>query len=127
MRDRSLRALCWAALALVAGLVWRLAPLGLPKFLFKYGGSVLWALMIYWLFVAALPKKRPAEVGMWAAVFAAAVECLRLFHTTGLDRFRATLAGKLLIGTHFSIWDIAAYWLAIAVAVLWTRHRRSDL
>ena len=33
----------------VAGLVLRLVPLGLPQAMTKYGGSMLWALMIYWI------------------------------------------------------------------------------
>jgi hypothetical protein len=34
----------------------------------------------------------------------------------GIDAFRVTLAGKLLLGRFFSAWDIVAYWVAIAVA-----------
>lgn len=33
---------------IAAGLAVRLAPLGLPLFVVKYGGSMLWALMVYW-------------------------------------------------------------------------------
>ena len=39
---------CTLVLAtIVSGLVIRFGPLGLPRFVAKYGGSILWALMIY--------------------------------------------------------------------------------
>lgn len=40
------------------GLAWRMAPLGLSPFSFKYGGSVLWAVALYWFIAACLPKLR---------------------------------------------------------------------
>jgi hypothetical protein len=39
-----------------------------------------------------------------------------------LEAFRETLAGKLILGRHFSLKDIAAYW--IAIAVLWVLDNR---
>jgi len=95
-----------------------MAPLHLPPFLYKYGGSVLWAAMVYWLTAALLPRRRPIAVAATAATIAALVEFSRLLHTTGLDAFRLTLAGKLILGRFFSVRDIAAYWLAIAAAAL---------
>jgi hypothetical protein len=91
-----------------------MAPLHLPPFLYKYGGSVLWAAMVYWLVAAVLPRLHPGTVAVLAALIAAAVEFSRLCHTPALDAFRLTLAGKLILGRFFSVRDIAAYWLAIA-------------
>ena len=99
----------------VCGLVWRMAPLGLPAVLVKYGGSALWAVMVYWLVAFLLPRKAPRFLGLLAAVVAAGVECFKLYHSPGLDVFRLTLAGKLLLGRVFSVRDIAVYWLAIVV------------
>lgn len=103
----------FAAVTTVTGLIWRLAPLHLPPFLLKYGGSVLWAVMVYWLFAAALPNLDAVKVGIFACIFALGIECLRLVNTPGLDEFRLTLAGKLLLGRYFSLADIGAYWIAI--------------
>lgn len=97
------------------GIAWRMAPLHLPPFLYKYGGSVLWAAMVYWLIAGLFPRLSPIKVAMLAAVVAAVVEFSRLFHTPGFDAFRMTLAGKLILGRYFSAKDIAAYWLAIVV------------
>jgi hypothetical protein len=109
------RLLC-AAIALVlipVGVAWRMAPLHLPPFLYKYGGSVLWAAMVYWLVAALVPRLDPVRVASLAAAIASLVECSRLIHTPSLDAFRLTLAGKLILGRFFSGKDIVAYWLAI--------------
>lgn len=108
-------AVCLAiAVALIpVGIAWRMVPLHLPPFLYKYGGSVLWAAMVYWLVAALLPRLVPVRVAILAAVIAALVECSRLIHTPALDTFRLTLAGKLILGRFFSEKDIVAYWLAI--------------
>ncbi len=103
-------------MTILAGLIWRLAPLGLPPFLYKYGGSVLWAAMIYWLLGALLPRVPASRLAACACVLAAAVELSRLYHAPALDAFRMTLAGKLLLGRFFSAWNMVAYWLAIGCA-----------
>jgi hypothetical protein len=100
-------------LTIAAGLLWRMAPLHLSPFLFKYGGSALWAIAVYWLLAALLPKLTPTTLGLLAAGIAALVELSRLWHTPATDHFRLTLAGRLLLGRFFSLKNIAAYWLAI--------------
>jgi hypothetical protein len=102
-----------ALVTIVCGMVWRLVPLGLPAVFVKYGGSALWAVMVYWLVAFVLPQKAPRSLGLLATIVAVAVECFKLYHSPGLDAFRVTLAGKLLLGRVFSLRDIAVYWLAI--------------
>jgi hypothetical protein len=104
-------------LTIIAGLVLRRVHLGLPYVLVKYGGSMLWAAMIYWIVATLSPWWSATTVGVFAAIIAALVEFLKLYHEPVLDAFRRTLAGTLLLGRYFSIWDIVAYCLAIAIAV----------
>jgi len=113
--SRRLRCASLAGLTVLAGLVWRLAPLGLPPFLFKYGGSALWAVMVYWLLAAMFPRLASLKLAIAACGFAAVVELSRLHHSPAEDAFRRTLAGHLLLGRIFSLWDIATYWIAIAM------------
>lgn len=103
-------------LTMSAGLVVRFAHLGLPGSLVKYGGSALWAMMIYWLVSTLLPAWRIRRVAVIAGGLATLVEFLKLVHTPALEAFRRTIAGVLLLGRLFSFSDIAVYWLAIAVA-----------
>ena len=114
------RLLCFvlAILTIATGLLWRLAPLGLPAAAYKYGGSALWAVMVYWLVALAFPKLSPLKIAVLAALIAASVELFRLYHAPALDSFRLTLAGRLLLGRIFSRRDIAAYWLAIAFTTI---------
>ena len=115
------RRLLYAGIALatlVLGLLWRFAWTGLPPFLYKYGGSVLWAAMIYWLAAIAAPRASPVRLGLTAAAIATAVELLKLLHTPALDAFRLTFAGKVLLGRVFLWSDFVAYYLAIAVAAV---------
>ena len=117
MKPRTLR----SSLALffgtvVAGLAVRMAPLGLPAVVVKYGGSMLWAVMIYWIVSTALSRWRLPVVGLIAGAIATAVEFFKLYHSPGMDAFRLTLPGMILLGRHFSVRDIVAYWVAIGLA-----------
>ena len=98
------------------GLVCRFVPLGLPAVIVKYGGSSLWAAMVYWLVACALPRLAPVTLGLLAAVAATGIEFVKRIQTPGLNAFRDTFAGKVLLGRHFSYTDIAVYVAAIACA-----------
>jgi hypothetical protein len=106
------------AVTIAAGLAIRFAALGLPPFVVKYGGSALWAAMVYWIVSAFLPCWRFPAVALLAWALATAVEFFKLCHAPALDAFRLTLPGILLLGRLFSVWDIVAYWLAICIAAL---------
>ena len=126
MRRRSV----WVSLGLIAltialGLTLRMAPLGLPRFVVKYGGSTMWALMIYWLFTTMLPGMRLPAAVVSAGVVATAVECFKLYRSPAVDAFRETLAGTLILGRYFSVADLIAYWLAIAAGMLIDRRIRN--
>ncbi|PDT11810.1 hypothetical protein CO670_29325 [Rhizobium sp. J15] len=103
----------------------------LPFFLVKYGGSLLWGSMVYVLLalaVAALTARMPrAGTAALALTVAICVEFFRLYHTPWLDAFRLTTAGALLLGRLFSLWNILAYAIGIAVAYAFDpAHRQSS-
>jgi Protein of unknown function (DUF2809) len=118
------------AVTLFAGLVVRFAPLGLPWFVVKYGGSTMWALMVYWVLAFVWPRSPAGWLALAAGVIATLVELQRLYHSPGLDAFRHSLAGILLLGNFFSARDIVAYCLAIAVGAVvdgaWVRAARIE-
>ena len=108
-----------AGLALVViacglSLRWYGLPLGLPAFVVKYGGSLLWATMVFLLVGVLLPQLSRAQIAAIAAAIAVAVEFSRLVHTPWLDAFRLTTAGALLLGRIFSPWNLLAYAVGIA-------------
>ncbi|MDR6899738.1 DUF2809 domain-containing protein [Rhizobium miluonense] len=91
--------------------------INLPFVVVKYGGSLLWGAMVYWLLAAIFVS--PVRFGIAAAalLIAVAVEFFRLWHTPDLDAFRLTAAGALLLGRVFSPWNIVAYAAGIALAL----------
>lgn len=95
---------------------------GLPFFVVKYGGSVLWGAMVFLVLAGVTGSRRLGMLTLSALAVALAVEMSRLYHTPALDAFRLTTAGKLLLGRVFSVWNIAAYCIGIAVAAFAERH-----
>jgi hypothetical protein len=89
--------------------------LGLSAFVVKYGGSLLWATMIFLLVGILLPRLGRTQLVAIATVIAILVELSRLVHTPWLDAFRLTTAGALILGRIFSLWNIVAYVVGILV------------
>jgi uncharacterized protein DUF2809 len=118
MQTAMIRAIL-ALLVIACGLSlrWYGFPLGLPAFVVKYGGSLLWATMVFLLAGVLLPQLTRRQLAVIAIMIAAAVEFSRLVHTPWLDAFRLTAAGALLLGRIFSLWNLAAYAVGIAFGV----------
>jgi hypothetical protein len=112
---RSLSTLALLLLTIPIGLAVRLLPLHLPWFLYKYLGSTLWAIALYWFLAALLPKLRPQALAALATIIATLLELSRLIPIAPIDAFRLTFAGKILLGRYFSLKNIAAYLLAITL------------
>lgn len=110
---------CLCAGIIVCGLALRAFghQLGLPAFIVKYGGSALWGAMVFFLVALAAPRLSRPSIELIAATIAVAVELFRLVHTPALDAFRLTLAGALLLGRIFSVWDMVAYGAGIVFAL----------
>ena len=111
-----------AALAVVViacglSLRWYGFPLGLPAFVVKYGGSLLWATMVFLLVGVLLPLTIRSQLAAIAMTIAIMVELSRLVHTPWLDAFRLTTAGALLLGRIFSLWNLVAYAVGILLGV----------
>jgi hypothetical protein len=112
---RSLTALILLLITIPIGLAVRLLPLHLPWFLYKYLGSTLWAVALYWFLATLLPKLRPRALATIAILIATVLEFSRLIPIAPIDAFRLTFAGKILLGRYFSLKNIAAYILGIAL------------
>jgi hypothetical protein len=95
--------------------------LGLPTPIVKYGGSMLWGMMVFFLVAMAGSHLSRRSIALISASIAVCVELFRLFHTPWLDAFRLTMAGALLFGRVFSTWDMLAYAVGIGLAMLLDR------
>jgi hypothetical protein len=101
-----------------AGLLCRWPGLGLPWPVAKYAGSALWGAMVYTCLRAINPRATILSTLKAASAIAICVEFFRLYHQPELDSFRATLAGRLLLGRIFSLWNVVAYAIGIACIAL---------
>jgi hypothetical protein len=117
-----IRACLWLAI-IVSGLGLRGfgLGLGLPAFFVKYGGSVLWGTMVFFLVAMAASNLSRRRIALISAAIAICVELFRLVHAPWLDAFRLTLAGALLLGRIFSAWDMLAYGVGIVLGMLLDR------
>jgi len=86
-------------------------------FVVKYGGSLLWATMVFLLVGVLLPGMSRSRLAAIAVAIAIVVEFSRLVHAPWLDAFRLTTAGALLLGRIFSLWNLVAYAVGIAFGV----------
>ena len=119
---RSLTALAITLVTIPIGIGWRMLPLGLPWFFYKYGGSFLWAVALYWFIATLLPKLYPTAIATISALAALIVEFSRLVPEPTIDAFRLTLPGQLILGRFFSFRNIAAYLIAIVFSALLDRY-----
>lgn len=118
LRHRSISmSLLLIAGTIAAGLTLRLKHLGLPFFVTKYGGSTLWALMIYWIVSSLRPRWTEYRSAVASGLIAGAAELFKLYHLSGLDAFRQSLPGALLLGRVFSVEDLIAYAVGIMLGV----------
>jgi hypothetical protein len=110
--------ICLCVAIIISGLALRRFGfgLGLPTTIVKYGGSILWGSMVFFIVAVAAPRRSRQYVALISAVIAVCVELFRLVHAPWLDDFRLTLAGALLLGRIFSAWDILAYGAGIGFA-----------
>lgn len=94
---------------------------GLPSFVVKYGGSLLWGAMVFFLVAMAGSRLSRWHLALVSAAIAVAVELFRLVHAPWLDAFRLTLPGALLLGRIFSPWNMLAYGGGIVLGALLDR------
>jgi hypothetical protein len=132
MRTRTLGAAtirrgCLCLLIIICGLALRKfgLGLGLPSVLVKYGGSMLWGTMVFFLVAIAAPGRSRRRMALISALLAVCVELFRLVHTPWLDDFRLTTAGALLLGRVFSPWNMLAYGVGIMLGMILDRLGRS--
>ena len=100
--------------------------LGLPSLVVKYGGSMLWGTMVFFLVAIAASNLSRRRIALIAAAIAMAVELFRLVHAPWLDDFRMTTAGALLLGRVFSPGNMLAYGAGIVLAVWLDRFAVKD-
>jgi hypothetical protein len=118
---------CLCLSIIIFGLALRGYGLGLgsPPFIVKYGGSLLWGTMVFFVVAIAGSSLSRRSIALISAAIAICVELFRLVHAPWLDAFRLTSAGALLLGRIFSPWNMLAYGIGIVFGMWLDRFARS--
>nr|WP_313954451.1 DUF2809 domain-containing protein [Anabaena subtropica] len=80
---------------------------------------------MFWCLFAFLFLRRSAfikQIPIWVFVITCFIEFLQLWHPPLLNEIRATLIGKLLLGTTFAWWDFPHYFLGFILVWLWLKQ-----
>jgi glycopeptide antibiotics resistance protein len=80
----------------------------------EIAGGVFYVLFFALLLTIPFPKFAPWKAALLAYLYTCGVEFLQLWHP--LDSFRATLLGKILLGSNFDPMDFVYYTLGGLVA-----------
>jgi hypothetical protein len=88
----------------------------------NHGGDGLWALMVFVGFGLLLPRASTVTLTLLALGVAWGVECSQLYHAPWIDALRATIPGRLVLGTTFYWADLIAYAVGVAGAA-WVEWR----
>jgi hypothetical protein len=117
---------------LMFGTAIALIPLG--YFIRFYGSGSEWlndalGSIIYEMFWSALglgiwPKIPPLRMAVAVGLSTCVLEFLQLWHPPLLQTLRATLPGRLILGTSFSWFDFPAYLGGSILGYLWTQSLR---
>jgi len=132
-RSRPLYALL-ILLVIATGLLWRSRILPLPPFAFKYGGDALWALVVFLGCGFLLRRTSTLRIALIALAVSWSVEVFQLYQAPWIEAVRATVFGRLVLGSTFNWPDLLAYAFGILAGALAERHfacpvpgHRSDL
>lgn len=90
-------------------------------------GDGLWALLVFSLVCAALPKWPLSRRVLLALALAGLVEVSQLWHISWLDTLRHTTLGALAIGGSFSFGDLICYSVGVALGALLARRLQRDV
>lgn len=115
--------LLWIALTIGSGLLLRSRFVSLPEFAEKYGGDLLWALMVFFGFGLICQRESTFRIGLHALGFAWAVEFSQLYRAEWIDGIRATRIGHLVLGATFNAPDLLAYAAGAALGMALEKMR----
>jgi hypothetical protein len=106
------------ACTIIAGLLSREFPNLLPRFLDKYPGDALWALMIYFIVGFIFPRWSFVKVALISILFCYCIELSQLYHAAWIDAIRQTKIGSLILGFGFLWTDVLAYTIGVGLGIL---------
>jgi Protein of unknown function (DUF2809) len=124
-RERSRLGYAVAMLVVIGlGLASRKFPGLFPRFMGKYPGDALWALMIFCGWGAALPAISTMRLAVYSLATCYLDECSQLYRAPWIDNIRSTTLGHLVLGSGFMWGDFVACTLGICLGCLGESAKR---
>ncbi|MFR1708674.1 MAG: DUF2809 domain-containing protein [Clostridium sp.] len=90
----------------------------LPKFIGKYSGDVLWALMVFFMFGFLMNKRNTKTIAFGSLIFAYLIEASQLYQAEWINTIRDTRIGALVLGHGFLFSDLICYTIGVSIGVL---------
>ena len=78
----------------------------------------LWALMVFLIFGALLPRHSTMRLALYALLFSYTIEFSQLYHASWIDAIRQTRFGGLVLGFGFLWSDLVSYVMGISIGAL---------
>jgi Protein of unknown function (DUF2809) len=96
----------------------RFSP-SLPEYICDLGGSI--AYQIFWICLVLFiyPPANRRLTAIWVGLGSCAIEFLQLYQPPWLQVIRATLLGRLVLGSTFLWSDLPVYWIGVYLGWLW--------
>ncbi|MEO8886956.1 MAG: DUF2809 domain-containing protein [Mucilaginibacter sp.] len=96
--------------------------LGLASRHFKviplFVGDILWATMVYFIMRLLFINKPVKFVALVSLLFSFAIEFGQLYKAPWIDSIRATLFGRMVLGSTFNWGDLLSYIVGVCIGVL---------
>jgi len=110
------------------GLFVRLKQSWFPDVVNLYLGDTLYAVMMFYIYSFIFPSQSAKYRAYFALVTCYCIEFLQLYSAEWIIMLRATLPGKLILGSGFLWSDLLAYFVGVAVAccidILWHPNKK---
>jgi hypothetical protein len=102
------------------GYIIRFSP-SLPEYIRDPFGSIAYQLFWILLVLFIYPPANLRLTAIWVCVGSCAIEFFQLYQPPWLQAIRATLPGRLVLGTSFVWSDFPAYFVGSYLGWLWVR------
>jgi Protein of unknown function (DUF2809) len=93
-----------------------------PQFISDAGGSIAYELFWILLVLAISPRANIRTTVISVCLVSCAIEFLQLYQPPWLQAIRATLPGRLVLGTTFSWADFPPYFIGSSLGLLWVYY-----
>ena len=116
-RSRTSLTICLIVVAAI-GLASRLAGGNLPRIISKDLGDVLWGLMFFLIVLLASPRIRTWKAATVAMILVSAIEFLKLYHASWIEKCARNSIGGLLLGRVFLRGNFVSYVVGVFAGVM---------